>query len=446
MSRAIVLDALPPEDLIKLQATAVLFRYSEIAIKGNNRSYFEKQLVRNARRVLRQIPELICHRERGRILLHLPKFAPFTEADLLLIIERLPWVFGLVSYSIGCRMASDMEAIENAISTAVTRRYELLSPHRETITYRLRARRSGKQFPRNSKEMEIHFAELLFPRFPKLRLNLDHAELTILLEIREHWSFIFFDQRPGPGGLPVGTNGRAISLISGGIDSPVASYLTMRRGCSLHYVTFHSHPYTTPESIQKVARLVQVLNRHQKPGRLFACNMVVAQKAIRDNCRERYRTIMYRRIMMRVAQTLAGQMHVTALATGDCIGQVASQTLDNMGVINEASDLLVLRPLLGMDKQEIVDIGRRIDTFPISEVACADSCTVFAPQRPSTGAKLDEVIADELNIDVPALVEACLKATMLVNLETFEQRAWLDPDEHSERADSPEGGGQDCAE
>jgi thiamine biosynthesis protein ThiI len=427
MSRAVTLDALPSEELLKLQGNAVLCRYSEIAIKGANRSHFEKQLVRGMRRVLRQLPDLICHRERGRILLHLPEFAPFAPEHLALINERLPWVFGLDSYSIGCRMTSDMQAIETAVSAAVASRYESLEPHRTTITYRLRARRSGKQFPRTSNELEIYFAELLFPQYPKLRLNLNEAELTILLEVREHWSFLFFDQRPGPGGLPVGTNGRALSLISGGIDSPVASYLTMRRGCSLHYITFHSHPYTTPESIEKVARLVQVLNRHQKTGRLFACNMVAAQKVVRDNCRERFRTILYRRIMMRVAQTLARHMHITALATGDCIGQVASQTLDNMSVINDSAELLVLRPLLGMDKQEIVDIGRRIDTFPISEIACADSCTVFAPSRPSTGAKLADVLADEEKLDIPALVAACLDATNLVNLETFEQHAWREP-------------------
>jgi thiamine biosynthesis protein ThiI len=427
MSRATVLDALPPDELAKLQANAVLVRYSEIAIKGANRSHFEKQLVRGIRRVLREFEDLICHRERGRVLLHRPKFAPFTPEHLALIMERLPWVFGLDSYSIGCRMASDMQALEAAISAAVASRYERLAPQRESITYRLRARRSGKQFPRSSQEIEVHFAELLMPRFPKLRLDLDDAELTILLEVREHWSIIFFDQRPGAGGLPVGTNGRALSLISGGIDSPVASYLTMRRGCGLHYITFHSHPYTTPESIEKVARIVKVLNRHQKPGRLFACNMVVAQKAVRDQCRERYRTILYRRIMMRVSEALARHVHIGALATGDCIGQVASQTLDNMGVINQAAGLIVLRPLLGMDKQEIVDLGRRIDTFPISEVACADSCTVFAPKRPATAAKLEDVLADEAQLDIRALVAACLDATKLVDLDSYEQSPFREP-------------------
>lgn len=409
-----------------LPCNAVLCRYSEIAIKGGNRPAFERMLVRAIARVLSPWPRLQVQRIWGRIMVVLPGYEPFSEDMVQGITERLQRVFGLESFSLGVRTTTNLATIEAATDQIVESAYAHLAQHHDSVTYRMRARRGEKTFPMRSKDIEIHFADKYLPQFPKLRLNLgDDAMLTVWLEVREQWSFIFADQENGPGGLPNGSNGHALALLSGGIDSPIAAYLTMKRGCKVDFLTFHSFPYTEMESVEKAARLANVLNRYQKRGRVFSCNMLAAQRAVRDTCHERYRTVLYRRIMMRVASRLAAAMHRFALITGDALGQVASQTLSNMDTINRATDMLVLRPLLGMDKRETVALARRINTYDISKQACADSCTVFMPSTPVTKTSLSEIEAEEAKLDLDALVAACLKELTVIDTETFAESAYV---------------------
>ena len=403
---------------------AVMCRYNEIALKGANRPQFEHLFVEAIKRALNELNALNFVQERGRILVCLPNLNPFSSSELKLINTQLPTVFGLASFSPGFMTESALEAIEAQIVTTFPNHYDMVCKRfakGDAISYRMRARRSEKLFPLTSTELEIYFAEKLLPKYPRLKVDLNEADLTIGLEVRKNWSFIYYDQFSGPGGLPSGCNGGGLALLSGGIDSPVACYLAMKRGSPLHFVTFHSYPYTPPESIIKVSKLVRLLNRRQKRGHLFACNLVHAQKCIRDHCTEKYRTILYRRLMVRIASRLAKPLALEALITGESIGQVASQTVRNMDIINRAADMLIIRPLVGMDKQEVTDVADRIGTLTISQENYPDSCTVFAPKSPSTAATLERISEEERRINTPALMDACLSAIKRIDPNTYKE-------------------------
>jgi thiamine biosynthesis protein ThiI len=397
---------------------AIVCRYAEIALKGGNRGHFEKLFVQGIRRALKMGEDLKIDRERGRVLLHLRKYAPFSSEQLAHIHDRLGHAFGLASYSPGIVTKSTLDAIESVIDSTFEDHLTARIAGRASISYRMRARRNLKTFPLSSNQIEVHFADQLLPKYPQLQLDLENAELTIGVEVRRDWSFIFFDEIPGPGGLPSGSASPALAMLSGGIDSAVACYQLMKRGCSLHFLTFHSAPYTPPESVDKVRRLVQLLNGYQRKGRFFACNMVNAQKAVRDNCTEKFRTILYRRIMVRVGTLLAQKFASEALITGDSVGQVASQTVRNISVINDACPMLILRPLIGTDKEDIVRTARALGTFETSEVQCADSCTVFAPGSPTTGAKLAFIKSDEAELDMATLIRDCIDNTISIDPAT----------------------------
>ena len=355
---------------------AVLCRYGEIALKGHNRNLFERRLLDNIRRALAGVPDLTAVRDRGRFVLTRVERRPFTAAEQDAIATGLRRVFGLTSFSLGFVLEPKLEALEQLLLT-------LLPPvvaawPGERMRYRMRARRSDKRFPLTSNAIEVHFADVLLSRFPRLKLNLEDADLTVWVEVRQPWIFACLNDVPGPGGLPCGSSSPVLVLLSGGIDSPVASYLLMGRGCRADFLTFHSHPYTAPELLAKVGRLVETLNRYQPGGRLFACNLLAAQKVIRDQCSERFRTVLYRRLMFRVAEAVAERTGAAALVTGESVGQVASQTVPNLDVIDQATRMLVLRPLIGLDKEKTTALARAIGTFDLSAVPCADSCTVFS--------------------------------------------------------------------
>ncbi len=385
---------------------SVVCRYGELALKKGNRARFEQILMEGIHRALAGVDGIKCRRERGRVFLELAAGGSFSAEQMAGIREGIPKVFGLTSASIGISTEVSLEALEETIFGYFPKMLEQFSG--DTVTYRMRCRRSNKDFPMRAKEVEIHFADRLLEQYPQLKVDLSNAELTIYLEIREKRAFLSFDEIPAPGGLPTGTAAPALVLLSGGIDSPVAAHLMQSRGCRLDYLTFHSYPYTTMELLDKVAGIAKVLNEWQTPGKLFACNLAEAQKLIRDNCNERLRTVLYRRLMFRVAAELAGRRKRPALVTGESVGQVASQTVPNLDVINRATDMLVLRPLLGIDKVQTTDIARHIGTLELSNVQCPDSCTVFQPPRPATNAKLHIVEEEEAKLDQQELLELCL--------------------------------------
>ncbi len=403
---------------------ALLARYDEIATKGANRGEFEQLLVRALRRALAELGPLRAIRERGRIFL-LPKSSECLPPKTAEVLDRHAGdVFGLASISPGMRVPPTLQAIEAVIEQTFPRVYEAVAaamPEPGTrIPYAMRAHRGDRTFPMKSVELEIHFAERLLARYPRLEVNLTHPLLRVDVEVRRDCAFVSYQRWPGPGGLPSGSGGRIVALLSGGFDSPVACYRLMRRGCRLHFVTYHSAPVTPPATVEKAARLVEILNRFQyAPGRLYAVNLLQAQTVIRDACNPRFRTVLYRRLMLRVANLVADAENALALATGENLGQVASQTLPNLAVIARASARPVLRPLLAYDKQDIIDLARRIGTFDTSREDVPDSCTVFAPRRPVTAARLEKVLAEEERLDIPALIRMVVLATRIIDTEEY---------------------------
>lgn len=401
-----------------IPANAILCRYDEIAIKGRNRSKFEDRLVENLRRLARGVEDLKISRVRGRLWVRRGDGAVFPQSDLKIMINHFPDAFGLSSFSPGVVCAPEMTEIKRVVADNLEAVFEPAIKRLGRPAFRIAARRGDKSFPMTSNEVEIALADVVGERYggEALRVDLSNPDVTLGCEIRHEFAFIYHETIYGPGGLPVGANSPVLALLSGGIDSPVACYMVMKRGCSVDYLTFHSSPYTPPETVDKVRRVAKRLNELQTPARLYVCNLSPVQKMIRDECAERFRTILYRRMMLRVAESLANEKRRMALATGEAIGQVASQTIENMNVINASVDMLVLRPLLGMNKMEVVDIACRIGTFNISKEQVPDSCTVFAPKAPATKSTVKRIIGEEEKLgdfnavlnDIRDQIEVCV--------------------------------------
>ena len=405
-----------------LPYNALNCRYNEIGTKGKNRRRFEEQLADALRRAFSAIGGMDFRFEHGRIFL-LPK-APatcFSQVDLETVRQRAKTVAGLSSISPGFIGKPDFDSIKEVITSCFPIVYKSFSSQGLEPTYAMRARRVEKAFPMTAAELETYFAELLLPQYPDLKIDLKHANLCVEVEIRHGESFISFERIDGPGGLPSGSGGRVLALLSGGIDSPVACYQMMRRGCTVDFVTFNSEPYTPPAYVTKVTGIARKLNEFQKHGRLFAVNILDAQKAIRDKCKSKHRTVLYRRFMMRIASFLAKTFGCKALVTGDNLGQVASQTLDNMNVISQAVPDMILRPLLTFEKLETMEIARQIGTFDMSQEDVPDSCTIFAPDDPTTAAVLQNILDDEAQLDIPQLLEIAISKTLVINPNTMNQ-------------------------
>ncbi|NOY75357.1 MAG: tRNA 4-thiouridine(8) synthase ThiI [Kiritimatiellaeota bacterium] len=389
---------------------AILCRYCEIALKKGNRSMFERCLAENLRAILAEIPDLLVPRTRGRMWLKKKGGACFSSDEVELVVNRLPKAFGLASFSPGVNSEKKIETMVEAAAAISQAVFERELDAKKHPTFRIRARRSDKNFAMNSKEVEIALATALSERFDKeerLRVNLELADITVSCEIREESAFLFTETFQGPGGLPTGSNSHVLALLSGGIDSPVACSMLMKRGCRVDFITFHSYPYTTEKSVDKVRRIVEVLNEYQprRPGKLFICNLAPLQKIIRDSCSERFRTILYRRYMFRIAEAVARRNRSGALLTGEAVGQVASQTIANLAVIDNAVPMLVLRPLTGLDKEEIIKTAKRLKTFEISIERAPDSCTVFAPKSPATTSTIQQLEKEEAKLFVDELFE-----------------------------------------
>ncbi len=380
---------------------AIICRYGEIGLKGNNRRMFENAFVDNIRRLLYDVKELRVSRIRGRVWIEHKDKSCFTQIELTIIREQMVKLFGLETFSPVIMCNSDIDELCDIVKKTAPDIFTPRIENEKIISFRIRTKRSDKTFPFRSREVDIKLAEIIGNNYSHdtLKINLSNPNISVGCEIRHEFSFIYYETISGPGGLPTGSNAPIISLISGGIDSPISSYLAMKRGCSVEFITFHSSPYTPQESVDKVIDLVRILNQYQNPKKLHLCNLAPLQKIIRDNCSERYRTILYRRAMMKISTKLARKYKKQALLTGEAIGQVASQTVSNMSVIDASTDMLILRPLLGMDKTEIIKIANDINTFEISKLQVPDSCTVFAPGSPATSSRLQQLIDEENKIE-----------------------------------------------
>ena len=366
---------------------SILCRYHEIATKGNNRIMFERCLVDNIHCLFKKAGfDYPVRRVRGRIWIEKKDGALFDAEELMNISEVLQRTFGIESFSPAIKLEPSMDVLEEKVKE--------LAP---VVFEEFFQKYSNKQFPLRSKDIEIWLADALTSVVDEDRLtvNLDEAMVTFGCEVRDEFALLFLNETKGPGGLPVGSNEGAVALFSGGIDSPVACYMTMKRGCPVDFVAFHSNPYTPQETTDKIKRIADHMNLFQRGGKLFLCNLVEFQKRVRDYCTPKYRTILYRRGMLRIAEKIANKYHRIALLTGDSVGQVASQTLQNMRTIDAATPMLVLRPLVGMDKMETIRIAEKIGTFALSNVQVPDSCTVFSPSQAATTSDIATIEAEE---------------------------------------------------
>jgi tRNA uracil 4-sulfurtransferase len=369
---------------------SVLIRYHEIALKKGNRRYFIELLKRNLISAVRDLGIKEIRSLPARILLTFK-----ADYDPEVLIERIRSVFGVANFSLVERTARDIDILRARILASLD--------GSRFSSFRIDTQRGDKTFALKSPEINRQIGAAVKDQ-SGARVDLTNAELTVTVEILPRDAFFGFNKIPGPGGLPVGASGRVVALISGGIDSPVGAYRMMQRGCRLIFVHFHSAPYLDQTSQQKVRQLVTHLTRCQFHSRLYLVPFGEIQRQIVAAVARPLRVILYRRMMLRIAEQVARREKCQALITGESLAQVASQTLENIAVIEKAAELPVLRPLVGMDKQEIIDQARRIGTFEISSIPDQDCCQLFVPKHPATKARLAEVEEDESTLDIENLI------------------------------------------
>jgi len=369
---------------------SVLIRYHEIALKKGNRRYFIELLKRNLISAVKDLGIKEIRNLPARLLLTFK-----ADYDSEVLIERIRSVFGVANFSMVERTPRDIETLRARI-------LESLNGSRFS-SFRIDTQRGDKTFALKSPEINRQLGAAVKNQ-TGARVDLTNAELTVTVEILPRDAFFGFNKIAGPGGLPVGASGRVVALISGGIDSPVGAYRMMQRGCRLIFVHFHSAPYLDQTSQQKVRQLVTELTRCQFQSRLYLIPFGEIQRQIVSSVTRPLRVILYRRMMLRIAEQVARREKCQALITGESLAQVASQTLENMAVIQQAAQLPVLRPLVGMDKQEIIDQARRIGTYEISSIPDQDCCQLFVPKHPATRARLADVEQDESRLDIEALI------------------------------------------
>ena len=369
--------------------TGILIRYHEVALKKGNRPYFVELLKKNLTSSVRGLGLKEVRKLQARLLLLLSN-----NVDKEEVRRRVAAVFGVANFSFVERTPVDLKILKSRILESLNGRH--------FNSFRVETKRGDKTFPFTSTEINREVGAAV-KEISGARVDLKNAEFVVFIEILSHDAFFGFDKISGPGGLPVGVSGRVVSLISGGIDSPVASYRMMQRGCKLAFVHFHSSPYLDKSSQEKVHELVKILTHHQFSSRLYLIPFGEIQRQIVAAVMRPLRVVLYRRMMIRIADFIASRQRATALVTGESLGQVASQTLQNIAVIEKASTLPILRPLIGMDKQEIVDQARKIGTFEVSVIPDQDCCQLFVPPHPATKAELTEVEEAESQLDLPAL-------------------------------------------
>jgi thiamine biosynthesis protein ThiI len=386
--------------LNRASAPFLIGRFHEIVLKGRNRSRFVNQVRHNLRALFADCRIGRIHGEGPRLLIELP--GGISEA---LVCERAKLVFGFQNFTISRPVPLEIEAVKQA-AVAAARGHEVKS-------FRVSTRRAEKRFPLNSMEIDqIVGAEIAAQL--GLKVSLEHPELDIAIEILPHVAYIADRKYPGGGGLPVGITGRGLLLLSGGIDSPVAGWRMMRRGLHVDFIHFHSHPLVSKASIEKARELAAHLTRYEARSSLALVPFAEVQREIVARTLRPLRVVLYRRFMMRIASALAATVRATALVTGESLGQVASQTLENMTVIEKAATLPLLRPLVGMDKNEIIAEARRLGTFETSILPDQDCCSLFVPDHPETRARIEQVEASEANFDIEAMVAEAVSKTEIV--------------------------------
>lgn len=381
----------------------ILIKNGELALKGLNRHTFEDILIGNMRRRLTDLGRFRFTRSQSTIMAE-----PLDDnLDLDEAVERLTRVFGIAGLSRAAAVEKDMDTILSAAG-------EYLAPQLLAVkTFKVEAKRSDKKFPFNSPEICTELGGRLLEGYPHLTVDVHHPELTVTVEIRDRFAYIHGSQIKGAGGMPVGSSGKAALLISGGIDSPVAGWMMAKRGLELIAVHFASPPFTSPKAEMKVHSLLKKVALYSGRISLFVVPFTAIQEEIRKNCPEELFTVIMRRMMMKIAEIIAGKETCGALITGESVGQVASQTMYAIACTDASVSMPVFRPLIGMDKDEVIILSRKIDTFDISIQPYEDCCTVFTPKHPRTRPKLEFVEKAELVLDTEALIAEAVRGVKI---------------------------------
>lgn len=384
----------------------ILIKNGELALKGLNRSTFEDILIKNIRRRIKPLGDFEYRKEQSTVAV-----VPMDDyVDMDEVNERISKVFGIAAYSRALQVEKDMEVILKE-----TPEY-LADQLREAKTFKVEGKRADKKFPLTSPELSAEVGGAILSKFPHLKVDVKNPEIKVTIEIREKYAFIRGNQTKGAGGMPTGTAGKAAILISGGIDSPVAAYMMAKRGLTLNAIHFASPPYTSPQAEEKVHNLLKQVSKYSGTITLFTVGFTEIQEAIRDNCPEDLFTLIMRRFMMRISQKIAEKEECKALITGESLGQVASQTLNALACTDAVVSMPVFRPVIGLDKDEIIKVSRQIDTFDISIEPFEDCCTVFTPKHPRTRPQIHVLEEVEKAMDVEGLIERALANTQILNI------------------------------
>ena len=385
-----------------MEYNAFLVKYAEIGIKGKNRRLFEDALIKQIKFSLESVGDFSVFKEQGRIFVKAND--TFDQEETISALQR---VFGISAICpVVIKESAQWEDLAKAVCEYVDHAYP-----DKNITFKVLARRADKSYPKKSFEIAADLGAEILDRFPEMKVDVHHPAVYINVELRTH-VYIYSIEIPGPGGMPVGTNGKAMLLLSGGIDSPVAGYMISKRGVYLDAVYFHAPPYTSERAKEKVVDLAKLVAKYSGPIHLHIVNFTDIQLAIYEKCPHDELTIIMRRYMMRIAEYLAKENKAQALITGESIGQVASQTMQSLVATNAVCTMPVFRPLIGMDKQEIVDISEKINTYENSILPYEDCCTIFVAKHPVTKPKVSVIEASERKLSevIDDLMEQALNS------------------------------------
>ena len=382
----------------------ILVRFGELALKGKNRLYFQNILLNRIREALAPLGDCRCRRTHGRIFVE-------PAGDMEEALRRLQRVFGIVSLSPVRQLPLDLDVIKEEALTQLC----LARERQGGTSFKVQARRPNKSFPYNSLEINQLLGAHLLQNTAGLTVDVKNPDIRVVVEIRRE-AYVYARMLPGPGGLPVGTGGRAVLLLSGGIDSPVAGWMTMKRGVNIIPVYFHSPPFTGDRTKEKVLDLCRIMAGYGGELPLHVVYFTGIQKALRLHCPEELGTVLMRRMMMRLANELARRVGAQALVSGESIGQVASQTLEALRATDAVVDLPVFRPLIGLDKVEIIEVAQRIDTYKTSILPYDDCCTLFVPQHPATKPRLERLEEAEAKLPLPELMDEALARMEIIQV------------------------------
>ncbi len=383
----------------------ILIKLGEMVLKGLNRKTFEAALLKTIRRRLEKLGGFDIKAAQSTVYV-----IPREGADLDAAAEKVSKIFGIAAFSRACAVEKEMPAILEAAGEYL--KYELLAAK----SFKVESKRADKSFPLQSPEISAEMGQYLLDKFPNLHVDVHNPDLTVRVEIRDFGAYVHGQPIRGAGGIPVGTGGNAAILISGGIDSPVAAWMMAKRGLELTAIHFASPPYTSERAEQKVADLLSKVSEYSGRMKMYTVPFARVQEEIMAKCPEDLFTIIMRRFMMRVSEKIAAQEYCSALITGESLGQVASQTVQAIVCTDEAAHMPVFRPLIGMDKVEIIEISRKIDTFDISIEPFEDCCTVFTPKHPRTRPELKAVLEAEQALDCETLIEDCISRVKLTKI------------------------------